>query len=382
MPEKSPSTYPAAGIVAPKIIEYLATYRPLVLNESPCVLAAAPDVDTIEALIDVAFWTSLRREEQYPPRISLAFVAPQQAAPALTFQHPIPLTPAALTRLAPGVERAGIHLGIWPRNGVLEVWGTTRSLPRLCLIVETLAPGHLIIKCRQIEGAAKFINIAVLEGDQVKLLNHSLSPRANRAPILASLLGAGPLTQIASDRSNILVRLSVSMREHKRGGTILIVPRNDDGWRNSIAHPISYAASPAYSELSSLLQEETPPANPSRRDRITRAVDAIAGFTAIDGATILNEDYDVLGFGAKIIRREIIETPEVVYMDEPIENSVRIEVPIGKLGGTRHISAALFAFEQRNAIAMVASQDGPFTIFAWSHVEEAVFAYRIDSLLV
>ena len=33
---------------------------------------AAPDADTIEAIIDAAFWASLRREESYVPKISLA----------------------------------------------------------------------------------------------------------------------------------------------------------------------------------------------------------------------------------------------------------------------------------------------------------------------
>jgi hypothetical protein len=34
-----------------------------------------PDVAAIEEMLGVAFWTSLRREEIYTPRLSLAFVA-------------------------------------------------------------------------------------------------------------------------------------------------------------------------------------------------------------------------------------------------------------------------------------------------------------------
>ena len=33
---------------------------------------------------------------------------------------------------------------------------------------------------------------------------------------------------------------------------------------------------------------------------LKRAVDAIAGLTAVDGATIINDRYDLLAFGAKI----------------------------------------------------------------------------------
>ena len=76
-------------------------------------LASLPDVDAIGAIIETAFWASLRREEGYVPRISLAFVAPEQAAQPLRFGHPLPLEAAALTRVAPAVAPAGIHLGVW-----------------------------------------------------------------------------------------------------------------------------------------------------------------------------------------------------------------------------------------------------------------------------
>jgi hypothetical protein len=48
--------------------------------------ATLPGPDTVEALLDVCFWASLRREEGYVPRISLAYVAPWQTQrPSLTF---------------------------------------------------------------------------------------------------------------------------------------------------------------------------------------------------------------------------------------------------------------------------------------------------------
>ncbi len=52
------------------------------------------------------------------------------------------------------------------------------------------------------------------------------------------------------------------------------------------------------------------------------------------------------------------------------------------LGGTRHLSAAQFVFDQRYAVALVASQDGRFTIFAWSPREEMVQVHQIDILLL
>jgi hypothetical protein len=53
-----------------------------------------------------------------------------------------------------------------------------------------------------------------------------------------------------------------------------------------------------------------------------------------------------------------------------------------QLGGTRHISAAQFTQDQRDGVALVASQDGRFTIFVWSPREGMVHAHRVESLLL
>jgi hypothetical protein len=53
-----------------------------------------------------------------------------------------------------------------------------------------------------------------------------------------------------------------------------------------------------------------------------------------------------------------------------------------ELAGTRHISAAQFAHDQQEAVALVASQDGHFTIFAWSPGDAMVHAHRVETLLL
>jgi hypothetical protein len=67
---------------------------------------------------------------------------------------------------------------------------------------------------------------------------------------------------------------------------------------------------------------------------------------------------------------------------EPIVGNEAIVVHPAQNGGTRHLSAAQFVHDQRDALALVASQDGRFTIFAWSPCEEMVHAHRVDSLLL
>jgi hypothetical protein len=71
-----------------------------------------------------------------------------------------------------------------------------------------------------------------------------------------------------------------------------------------------------------------------------------------------------------------------VIVTEPIEGTAAAVAEPGQLGGTRHLSAAQFAHDQRDAIALVASQDGRFTVFGWSPCEEMVHAHRIETLLL
>jgi hypothetical protein len=67
---------------------------------------------------------------------------------------------------------------------------------------------------------------------------------------------------------------------------------------------------------------------------------------------------------------------------EPIEGAVARVVHPGQLGGTRHVSAAQFAQDQIDSVTLVASQDGRFTVFAWSALKETVHAYRVEALLL
>jgi hypothetical protein len=113
-----------------------------------------------------------------------------------------------------------------------------------------------------------------------------------------------------------------------------------------------------------------------------RAIDALAGLTAVDGATLVTDRYDLLAFGAKITRRPGSSVVEDTIVTEPVEGGQIERMHPGQLGGTRHFSAAQFVHDQRNAVALVASQDGRFTIFAWSPCESAVRAHRIEVLLL
>jgi hypothetical protein len=377
--------YPAARIVAPKVEAHFAHHAEEAIYRGRVGPMAAPDADTIEAIIDAAFWASLRREESYVPTISLAFLPPDAAEHPLLFERPLPLEPDKLVKVAPAVERAGIHLGVWRNDQGLYVWGTVRVIPSLCIVVEVAAPGLLVVKHHRGDESGKFVNVAVLEGDQIKVVDERASSLPDCPPLLASLLGFdSPASWVKGiDSVNVLVQLAVSMRAHGRGGLMLVVPSGDADWRDSIVNPIPYAVVPAFAELARLTHE-TPDQKDTRlwQDAVNHSVEAIAGLTAVDGATVLTSEYELLAFGAKIARRKGSPQVEQVTVTEPIEGNVALTVHPTHLGGTRHLSAAQFVHDQRRAVALVASQDGRFTVFAWSPCEGMVHGHRVETLLL
>jgi DNA integrity scanning protein DisA with diadenylate cyclase activity len=282
------------------------------------------------------------------------------------------------------VERPGIHLGVWRDGDQLHVWGATRTLPTLCFVLEVVAPGILVVKHRRGQDAGKFVNVGVLEGDQIKIVDERATMLPGCPPVVESLLGLGRRTSSDDDEPlNVPMQLAVSVRAHRRGGALLVVPVGSEAWRESIVRPVFYSLVPAVSDVAELMQSE--PAERARlewQEALRRAVDALAGLTAVDGATVINDRYELLAFGAKLKRRDAFDQVEQVLVTEPIEGAIMTIVDPTELGGTRHLSAAQFVHDQRDSVALVASQDGRFTVFAWSETDRIVRAHRIEALLM
>jgi hypothetical protein len=373
-------SYPTPRGIAERLEAYFAGLFAR-CDGRPRARVEVPGADSISAIVEAGFWASLRREEGYPPKISLAYISPESATLAMRFERPLELAARPLVKLAPAVERPEIHLGIWPGPQGLTVWGTTRSVPPYCFVLEVVAPGLLVVKHRRRDSSGKYVNVAVFEGDQLKLLDlrpslEAVAPRFDTALLRPNFDPDGTAL-------DVLVQLAASMRAHGRGGSLLVVPAGEDRWLESIVRPIPYAVVPPSTQLADLLR-----ADPAGRDHahwneaLADAVSAIAGLTAVDGATVVNADCEVLAFGVKIGRPPGAARVEQVLVTEPVEGAQHLVVHPTELGGTRHLSGAQFVQDQPDAIAMVASQDGRFTVFAWSPAEGLVKAHRVEALLL
>jgi len=337
----SEPTYLAARIVAPEIQAHF-------LRGGTCIM---PESFVIEALIDSAFWASLRHEEGYTPKISLAYLPPEADEQHLIFKQAQRLTPHRLVKLSPAALEPGIHLGVWHDGDNLVIWGTTHNVPAYCLVIEVIEAGLLVVKQKSDFLSSKYINLAVLKGNNIKLIDDAF---------------AWLIPAFSGEDSRILLDLSLAMRQHGRGALMLIVPADTHSWQNSIVQPMNYVLDPPY------------PLNPGSE----KAIHAVGGFSAIDGATIITSDYQLLAFGAKVARSDSGIPVSKIMLSEPVKNNEVKIVDTSKLGGTRHLAAAQFVSDQHKAMAMVASQDGQFTLFLWSDKLQIVHAQRIESLLL
>src|SRR5437868_5721217 len=106
------------------------------------------------------------------------------------------------------------------------------------------------------------------------MIDENASSLPDCPPLLTSLLGFDAPASWAQS-VNVLVQLAASMRAHKRGGALLVVPSGSDAWRESIVQPVTYAIRPLFSELSELMQD---PRTEKRlwQDALARAVEVVA----------------------------------------------------------------------------------------------------------
>ena len=163
----------------------------------------------------------------------------------MLFECPLPLHAGVLRKLAPAVERPEIHLGVWNYGDDLKVWGTTRTIPSFCLVLEDIEPGLLVVKHRRLDGFGKYANVAVLKGEQVKVIDEKGTSLPDCPGLLRSLLAfTAAATNGPHHSLNILVQLAASMRAQGHGGSLLVVPAGSESWRESITHPIVYSITP------------------------------------------------------------------------------------------------------------------------------------------
>ena len=260
--------YPAATLVAAKLESYFAGCA-----ESPSPNEQEParilDRETIEQMINTAFWASLQREEGYSSKLSLAFLPAQQPWLTMRFAEPLPLVPNALIKLSPGVKFSGGHLGVWrSEQNRLAIWGGTQLLPQNCFVLEILEPGLLVVKQNRGNRAGKLANILILSADQIKEINRDSTDFSGDffdCPAMLSEMLDFAASSSANNQICVPLELAAQMRKHGHGSSLLVVPQNSEKWRESTVSPTTYSLSPSFTRLADLVRRRAKPiAQPER----------------------------------------------------------------------------------------------------------------------
>lgn len=335
-----------------------------------------PTTGELAHMVTAVFWASILPDEHRFLRPSLVYAPLYATQDQVTLKRPVTLTAEALAKLAPA-QPQGSHF--WVRKGPLEelqLFAVTQS-PPAGIILRVEGPGQVVVQ-------VLYWNVAALRRRTFIDLTRRLDDGRTVGVGIDELeIVLGGLAETAAAErgrrrvlGKVLSRILAGMRAHEHGGTIIVVPAadGDESWRASLDQSwIELADAPSLrgqlEKLAEMSSEWDVGQHMASDHEFLRIVRTIARLTAVDGATILDDHGRILGFGAKIRMPSTMPEcalPMTQTLWGELARSRPREVVWGELGGTRHLSAALFVAQNPRAIALVCSMDGPTKILAWS----------------
>jgi len=373
-----------------------------------------PGLRELSELMGHAFYASCLSEEGRAVRCRIILAEPedfenQEGPPVgfhiLAFDPPKPLTPHEIGKIAFAAHyyRSLIAVRLTPA-GSFEVWGMVDSGPRwvsktdggrtegtplpVRLVVEVLAPG-------EISAACGYRRVAQLKGGRIA--QDGMDPFRSqwlpdmfqpfRCEILRRFEGEGIQGAAVDEQfigllsQNVIRRTLSLVRNARHGGMLVILPPDSTAFAPEsgilrIGYPFESAPARArYSRLMLTAVRELALAGSKRglervnwaeyqqfsEDGLANVDEAIfemahlfADLMSVDGALLLSQRFDLIGFGVEITASAAVEC---VYaaLDLEATQSRRESV---NLAGTRHRAAYRLCCTCRQALATVISQDG------------------------
>ena len=357
-----------------------------------------PTREQLAQIIDVAYWGSFATEEGNSVTASLLLKPVKITPDTFRFDIPLDFTAKTLVKLGPALENPKSDIGIWPdETGQLKIWGFTSTPYELIkpdFWVQILGPGRILI-------VYSGRSIAAVTGNTAVFLDHKVVMQS-MMPQIANEANPDDIRIINLLRYNAILKIAQQMRAHGRGGTILIVPDNQN-WAQSIKAPIRYTGGANFLNIESrqlsLPKDEHDSFNqvtkmidemnlPHQKDwvdswqKIQQQCSRIARLTAVDGALVMNFDRYVYCFGAKIKALNINASTTEMQILKPFESESGIEGRFTAIQGTRHQSAAQFAYDQPGSIAIAASTDGNVTFFTRDSQKSSLIALQQAELML
>lgn len=369
-----------------------------IFGNIPEKAAFIPSREYISQAIDAAVWTSFATDEGNAVTLSIILNPAEDSANTFLFEEPISFDVKNLVKLGAALENPKAHIGIWPDNEQnLHVWGfKNRTVNTLVanLCVEAIGPGRVLITY-----GGK--SLAAVIGNEALFIDHSNLLKI-LVPKLSASIESGHDKMLCLMRYLSLLNTARKMREHTRGGILLVVPDSDD-WRHSIDTPMPYKGGTNFLEsdydvaqkpslmssvtdfFGALVKNKTVSERETLEqlsEQVEQQCRRIAMLTAVDGALAMSYDRFVYCFGAKIIPAPDQISPTKINVLKPVEDNEVQVANVMDLGGTRHQSAARFAHAQPGSTAIAVSQDGDVTILTTDPETKELVAVQQAELAV
>ncbi|MFD1870804.1 putative sensor domain DACNV-containing protein [Hymenobacter bucti] len=359
---------------------------------------ALPAPEVLTDLINVAYQASLLQEESRPVLAHLVLVPDSyirygaHQSPnyqLLGFTQPRPYHEQELRRLSPTVQRPGHLLAVSSNPaGELAIWGMVLTVRPWDYAHEPANPASLPpVLFVQVYGAG---NLAFFCGiEQVLVLQNGrlAGPSQPAFPVAwikghfdeaAPLQGATDTVYLARQLAQHTARRMLTQaREAGHGGMVVLVPSanaaalvrpqgllqpkyglqaNDLGTRYLTvltrlaerSQQLGLDSWAAYRlSADGLLQ--------TLHAELENFADLLAGLMTVDGALVLNKQFDVLGFGVEIHAPGFAANQVYRALDP---EATRLQAEAADSGGTRHRAAYRLCHAEAACLVMVVSQDG------------------------
>lgn len=351
----------------------------------------------LAALLNLAFWVSIAREETRHVTGTICVCTPEPYALPIQFADCVPLSHSNLVELllAAGSSSLAVHYG---ERG-LEASGFLVRSPYHRLNIRVANEGKLI--------AIYNGNILAALTEGKVIIPRDKLPQNTLASLVADMLDKKVGFDERLPHAFRLLRLVSNINQFGHGGTLIVTAVTNQEWAKDVdihfklndegskklneSMKETFAAQiEAHKSYTSILRNDQT-ANPALidmlridsakalQDQTAKLIFKVSELSAIDGAVIVDESFVVHGFGAMLRAKPPEFRVDRYNFLSGVKESA---IALNEIGGTRHQSAAQFVQIHHDAMAFVISQDGAVTLLVWAQKEKTVVAFTgIEHLL-
>ncbi len=379
-----------------------------------------PGIDCLTTILDTLYQVSFLQEEGVPVRCRVILADPGdwkqgEGPPAgfhvLAFAEPRPFTVQEIRKLAPAASyyRSLLAVHYHPHSGA-HIWGVVESGARWVnrvhggrflgaplppnLVVHILRPGRLLTGCG-------YERLLELEGGRIletgfdpfkskwlparfRPVRDWLQQRLVDAQVDGAEVEGAYISLMAQ---NVIRRILSIVRQRGHGGMLIFVPlhlKASGALDKSLRIRCPMAPTSSTKRFSELMfrvmsrmsivghthgirtvtwedyQEFEDPALAEIDEAFLELANLFADFMNVDGALVVSEQFELMGFGAEVLGEEPVIS---VHRALDLEGARTAEERADN-SGTRHRSAYRFVMMVPTSVVSVISQDGSISFVA------------------